>query len=130
MAAGLFAARSQMRDPKIHVASAGIAALVGHPPPAPIVELMASRGLDVSAHRGRQLTMELACQQDLILVMESAQQKFIEQKWTALRGRVRRLGLWRDEDLLDPYGLSEEFYADCLDHIETYVTDWEERLLS
>ena len=130
MAAALFAERARSRGRALRVDSAGLAALDGSAPPEPVVALMARRGLDVSEHTARQLTGELASDYDLVLVMEAAQQRFIEQNWMALKGRVRRLGEWRDEDVPDPYGLREEFYADCLAQIGSCVEDWEERLLS
>ena len=130
MAAALFAERARSRGRALRVDSAGLAALDGSAPPEPVVALMARRGLDVSEHTARQLTGELASDYDLVLVMEAAQQRFIEQNWMALKGRVRRLGEWRDEDVPDPYGLPEEFYAECLAQIGSCVEDWEERLLS
>ena len=130
MAAELFAACAHRHGAKLRVASAGIAALVGHPPPAQVIMLMARRGVDVSAHQARQLTGALASGYDLLLVMEAEQQRFIERSWMTLRGRVRRLGEWRGEDVPDPYGLPQEAYANCLALIEACVGDWEEWLLA
>lgn len=56
--------------PGVATASAGISALVGRPADGLAQELMAARGLDLSGHRARQLTPELATSFDLILVME------------------------------------------------------------
>lgn len=130
MAAALLVERAQIHGRSFEFASAGVSALVGQPPPEPIVALMAKRGIDVSKHRARQLTGNLASEYDLVLVMEAAQQRFIEQNWIALKGRVRRFGEWRDEDVPDPYGLPKEFYADCLARIEACAGDWERRLLT
>lgn len=91
---------------------------------------MADRGIDVSNHRARQLDAELASSQDLILVMEESHQSFIEQRWMQLTGRVRLLGGWRTEEIIDPFGRAENFYVECLDHIEACVDDWKTRLLS
>jgi low molecular weight protein-tyrosine phosphatase len=130
MAASLFAARAAKLRSTLRVASAGVAALVGRPPPEPVISLMAKQGLDVSGHKARQLTSELASSHELLLVMEAAQQRFVEQNWRSLRGRVRRLGEWRGEDVPDPYGLPDESYTRCLASIEGCVNDWEERLLA
>ncbi len=130
MASSLFAARARVRGRKVEVASAGVAACVGKPPPEPVISLMDTRGLDVSGHRARQLSIELASPCDLILVMEVAQQRFIENYWHDLKGRVRRLGEWRDEDVLDPFGQSDEAYATCLSRIEACLDDWQARLLT
>ena len=130
MAAALFAARARATGYPLHVASAGLTASVGQRPPAAVIELTGSRGLDLSEHQAQQLTGALAEQHDLVLVMDSAQQRFVQRSWRALKGRVCRLGAWRDEDVLDPYGAGGEEYAACFACIERCVTDWEERWLA
>src|SRR6185312_9566962 len=95
MAAALLAARARQQRHPLQVTSAGIAAAVGRPAPPPVLELMAQRGLDLSEHRAQQLTVELAQRYDLVLVMESAQQRWIERSWSELKGRVQRIGVWR-----------------------------------
>lgn len=128
MAAALFSQRAQAHEHGLKVDSAGIAALVGSAPPDPVLALMKARGLDVSGHRGQQLTWELGARYNLFLVMEREQQRYIERTWPLLKGRVHRLGEYRAADVFDPYGLPEKFYAQCLAQIEGYVGDWEERL--
>jgi protein-tyrosine phosphatase len=128
MAAALFAARAQAAGIPLRVASAGIAAFAGQSAPAPVVALMAKRGLDLSRHRARQLTGTLAAKHDLILVMDRRQQRFIDSHWSELKDRVYRLGAWRDADVVDPYGLSEKSYLDCLAVIDACVGDWGSRL--
>lgn len=130
MAEAVFRARVSDHGPDLHVSSAGVAALVGRPPPQTIVTLMADRGIDVSNHRARQFDADLGSRQDLILVMEESHQSFIEQKWMQLTGRVRLLGGWRKEEIVDPFGRDENVYAECLHHIEACVDDWKKRLLS
>ncbi|MGH6890081.1 MAG: low molecular weight phosphotyrosine protein phosphatase, partial [Rhizomicrobium sp.] len=107
--------------------SAGVAALVGMPPPEPALSVMAKRGVDISHHRAKQVTRDLAREFDLVLVMEAAQRRFIEQRWVSLRGRVYRLGEWRDEELHDPFNGPVETFARCLDRITDYLDDWEGR---
>lgn len=129
MAAALFATRARAHGYPLRVTSAGLATPVGQRPPPAVIALMDSRGLDLSRHQARQLTGALAEQHDLVLVMDSGQQRFVERSWRALKGRVCRLGAWRDEDILDPYGLTEYEYAACLSCIEQCVADWEQRWL-
>ncbi len=127
MAEALLAERGQQRN--LRVASAGTAALVGYAPPAPAIELMAERGLDISTHRAQQLTDALALKYDLLLVMEQAQQRWIESQWPVLRGRVYRLGGGGSEDVPDPYGHPREIFAECLRQINSGVEEWSKRLL-
>jgi protein-tyrosine phosphatase len=130
MAAALFAARARVTGYPLRVTSAGLTASVGQRPPAAIIELTGDRGLDLSGHQAQQLTGALAEQHDLVLVMDSAQQRFVERSWRALKGRVCRLGAWRDEDVVDPYGAAEDEYAACFSSIERCVNDWETRWLA
>lgn len=116
-------------DSQLHIDSAGVAAMVGHPPPDPVIALMKDRGIDVTRHRGKQLSGEFASGFDLVLVMEDFQRRVIEKNWSYLRGRVQRLGEWRDEDVHDPYRQSDEAYLRCLEMIETCLADWKEHLL-
>jgi len=55
MAQGLLSARLSERGQPVRVASAGLLG-GGRPPPAEVVSVMAGRGIDVTAHRSRQVT--------------------------------------------------------------------------
>ena len=130
MAAALFEASVREQNYPLRVASAGIAAFNGECAPPSVVALMKQKGLEVSRHKARQLTGSLARRYDLILVMDRGHQAFIETHWSDLKDRVRRLGAWRDEDVADPYGDTEELYVKCLASIESCVADWVPRLLT
>jgi len=88
---------------------------------------MGQRGFDLSTHLAQQLSRTLAEQHDLVLVMDSGQQRFMQRTWRSLKRRVCRLGAWRDENVPDPYGLTEDAYAASLACIEQCVADWEQR---
>lgn len=90
--------------------------------------VMAERGIDIGAHRGRQLDLALASQFDLLLVMERDQQSWIERQFPILRGRVMRLGHWTDEDIADPYRRSLAEFRTARDRIEHAVDEWMLRL--
>ena len=93
--------RTHPRSPTI--GSAGIAALVGKPADPMAVQLMQERGIDLTAHRARQLTPELIRGSDLILVMEQGHQRAVEDMLPAARGRVFTLGKWGGFEVPDPY---------------------------
>lgn len=128
MAAALLADAARRRGRPVEVASAGTAALEGYPPPVPAMDLMMQRGLDISDHFARQLTGPLARRYELILVMEQAQQRWIEGQWPILKGRVHRLGGGGAEDVTDPFGQSREVFEETLRQIETGVNLWSDRL--
>src|SRR3546814_3067238 len=60
-------------DKTVH--SAGLAALVGHPADSTAQDIAHQHGLDLSAHRAQQITQAMCRSADLILVMESEQQR-------------------------------------------------------
>ena len=117
-------------QPGITVESAGLGALVDWPAAKYAEELMAERGLDISAHRARQLTPDLIKQADLVLVMESAHKKAIEADDATARGKVARLGEWQDRDIDDPYRQPRAAFEAALVAIETGVASWAKRLKS
>lgn len=109
MAEGLLRAR-MARVGHGSVQSAGIAALVGRPAEPLAVEAVARRGVDISAHRARQLTPELLSDADVVFVMEDGQRQYLERLSFAARGRVRRLGRNGGFDVPDPFrGTAADF---------------------
>jgi protein-tyrosine phosphatase len=125
MAEVLLRARLHARKPDAVVESAGIAALVGKPADPIAVALMSERGLDLSAHRARQLTPELARRFELVLVMEAGHQRDVEATVPALRGRVHRLGRFGDFDVPDPYRQPRAAFERALALIERGLDDFE-----
>jgi protein-tyrosine phosphatase len=103
MAEAMLAARLRERGVTTRVESAGIHALVGHPADEIVIDLMREHGLDVSAHRGRQLTSALVKAFELVLVMESDQQGVVEARYPTARGRVHRIGRVGKFDVPDPF---------------------------
>ncbi|MFQ5549382.1 MAG: low molecular weight protein-tyrosine-phosphatase [Woeseia sp.] len=115
-------------DADITVSSAGIGALIGFPPAEHAVELMREDGLDISGHRARQLDKDLIAAADLILIMESAHKRAIDEIDSTARGKVQRLCEWRDQDIDDPYQQSREAFEEALKLIRQGVEDWLTRL--
>ena len=110
------------------VESAGLGALVDWPAAEYAEGLMAERGLDISAHRARQLTPELVRKADLILVMESGHKKAIEAEDATARGKVFRLGEWQGSEIADPFQKSKSTFVDVLGEIDAGIAAWVERL--
>ena len=111
--------------PGLVVASAGLAAPVGQPADPLAVELMAARGLDLSAHRARQVTAEQVAAAGLVLVMEAAQQTHLELLAPAARGRVQRLGAYGGFDVPDPYRQGRREFERALGLIEQGIAAFE-----
>lgn len=121
MAEALLASRLAKLGLRSRVESAGLAALVGHPADPLAQLLMRERGLDLSGHRARQLVPALVSAADLVLVMDSAQQRAVEAMLPAARGRVQRLGRWGGFDVPDPYRQERPAFEQALAMIERGV---------
>lgn len=104
MAEGLF---SQALPDK-QVFSAGIDALVGQPADPLSIQLMAERGIDISAHRARKLASWMVYEADVIVTMDRYQKHFFEVVYPDFKNKVCRLGEFDNYDIPDPYlqGLS------------------------
>ncbi len=128
MAAAVLGSRVAALGREGLVESAGLAALVGRPAEPHAVDLMRQRGLDIAAHRARQLTDAMLAGFDVVLVMEDAQRRVVEQVHPSARGRVHRLGRFGHFDIPDPYGGEREQYEKVLALIDRGVADYEESL--
>ncbi len=121
--------RHELREiDELTVESAGLGALVGEQASEHAVALMHERGIDISSHRGQQLTPELVSEAELILVMESRHKRVIESNEPTARGKVYRLGEWQDKDIPDPYRQPKAAFEAALADIDEGVADWVERL--
>ena len=130
MAEVLLVHRLQERGMPAVVESAGLGALVGRPAERHALDLMRERGLDLSRHRARQLRPELLRLCDLVLVMEAAQQRAVEAMWSAVRGRVHRLGKFGDFDVPDPFRQERSAFERSLAFIERGLADFEKAFWS
>src|SRR3546814_9877685 len=88
--------------------SAGLAALVGHPADSTAQDIAHQHGLDLSAHRAQQITQAMCRSADLILVMESEQQRELAKRYPLARGKIRCLGELPDGQRFDVADRSEE----------------------
>jgi protein-tyrosine phosphatase len=117
---------------RLSVSSAGLDALVGAPADPIAQRLMAERGLDISGHRGRQFTSELAMASDLILVMDHRQKAECGRLVPRSMGRTFLLGHWRpavEREIIDPFKTNETVFLSVLGQIDDSVNDWLPRLL-
>lgn len=114
--------------PHVNVTSAGVGALVGQPADPVARALMLERGLDISAHRARQLTSLMCQEADLILVMDDEQRLHINQRHPFTRGKLFRLGDAARVDIPDPYRLGRSAFEQALQLIDSGATSWAERI--
>ena len=93
------------RLPQHEIYSAGLCALDGAAADPIAVELMWQAGIDISAHRARNLSSWMMREADLVLTMDQAQLQFVAQRYPAATNKLVRLGESCDLDIPDPYRL-------------------------
>ena len=128
MAEALLKAHAQAAGKDARIDSAGIAAVIGAPADPMAVDLMARRGIDIGAPRGRQVTFDTLRGFDLILVMTQRQRTHLEQLAPVVRGRVFTLGHWGQFEVADPYGQPVEVFERALERNEQGVDAWKRYL--
>ena len=124
MAEGLFRERLGRR-PRFQVSSAGVAALRGEPADPVALQLLRERGIDIGAHRARQLTPALVSQVELVLVMEQGHERAVLDMVPQARGKVHRIGKFGNFDVPDPYRQGRPAFEQALRLIERGLDDYE-----
>ena len=114
--------------PAHRIWSAGLAAMVGWPADPSSLQIAQEQGLDLSRHRAQQVSSVMCQQADLILVMEHAHKKQLEQQFPLVRGKVFRLGQFGDFDIADPYRQPREAFDSAWGSIARGVADWAPRI--
>jgi len=112
----------------VEVLSAGVDALVNHPAEETTCAMMQARGIDLSAHRARQLTRERLRWAELVLVMEQHHRDAVLALDPTARGKTFLLGHWTNTEIPDPYRRGDEAHAEALRLIEAAVGPWVDKL--
>ena len=128
MAEAFFRKKLLEIKPEIKIASAGIKALVNRPAVLETQHVLKKIEIDVSNHRARQLTEEMALNADLILVMEKFHKKEIEIAFPFACGKVFLLGKWSGFEVPDPYEQSLAEFEECFELIQRAWVDWKNRI--
>jgi protein-tyrosine-phosphatase len=113
-----YLARDRLADDTVTFASAGTAALAGRPASEATVRVMREIGIDVSAHRSRDV-WELADTADFVYALTTAHYADLESRWPTVRIEVL------DPDgrsIADPCGLSMSSYRRARVEIEDAVS--------
>ena len=99
-------------DRRFLVRSAGVGAQPGTPAARGAVEAARAQRLDLTAHRARRLTAEMAREADVVIALDEV----VEEEIAILAGDVDVL-LWAVDD---PYGGSEADYPQAFVAVEAY----------
>jgi protein-tyrosine phosphatase len=113
----------------IAVSSAGLTALEGKPADSYAQDLVMRNGIDMSAHKGRQLTSSLIAHNNLILVMENRHLEDLCRQYPEARGKTFLLGKWLgDKEIPDPYRQSKEAFEHVFHLIHSACDAWQKYL--
>lgn len=124
MAEGLL---KKMLDKKgingVDVSSCGTSALPSFKVPGVVLDLMKEEGVDLTKHKARYLTKEIAEASSLILVMENAHKEYINLKFPESSKKVYLLKEFDKKngeslEISDPIGQAEEIYIKTKDEIK------------
>lgn len=118
----------QARYPNKKIDSAGISAVIDHPADPNAIKLMADNSIDITDHIAKQINEDMVLNSDLILTMTDNQTKWIVSNWPYCRGKTFRLGVWRDNDIADPYRCGESAFEKAYQDITESLADWQDRL--
>lgn len=130
MAEGFFSYQlSDHSSSAVTISSAGLAAVVNYPPEPKALAMMQKHGIDISKHRGRQLTNEIIRQSELILVMTKRHLSVLEKQFLFARGKSFLLGHWQNFEIQDPLGQTLLAFENVYQQIESAWRDWKTRVL-
>lgn len=110
--------------PQLNIYSAGIAALVGQSADPKAQYALQALDLNIQAHVAQKINHQLIQAADLILVMSTKQQQYLEQTWTFSKGKVFRLGHWQHCDIADPYQHDQATFEQTCHLIQSCIRDW------
>ena len=114
--------------PHLSVTSAGIAGLEGQPADSKAEYCMQQMGINLAPHIARRLNQVMLKDADLILVMSEKQQKHIEQIWPFSKGKIFRLGHWKNINIADPYQKDQAVFDHTCQLIQQCVLDWKKHI--
>jgi protein-tyrosine phosphatase len=118
LAHALQAEKEPLRSIQVH--SAGVSAFAGDPASTNACRALKPVKLDISSHRSRPLSDQLADQSDLILTMTSGHIEAIRMQHPGLKAPVYRFREWipsGSKEVPDPFGGPLDLYVETRDHL-------------
>ena len=114
-----------LQSKQVKISSAGLTALVSKGAEATATSIALTKNIDMSDHKGRQLSSALIAENDLILVMEERHLTDLLGQYPQARGKTFLLGKWIDNtEIPDPYRQSHEAFDHVYQLIDRACTAW------
>ncbi len=110
-------------DSQVSVSSAGVYGLDGSAASQPSVDVLAERGINISAHRAHTVGRKELAEADLILVMEEAQRRTLFYNYPEQLPKIFLLSEMSGghSDIKDPYRRPKEEYERCADELTRLI---------
>ena len=113
-------AEDALRRYGIDIFSAGIAAGNNHRASLEAVDVLRSRGIDISQHLSRRITAEMLAESDHVYAMTRSQLTVLKEAKPDLTGRME-LVTRNGRDIADPFGGVPADYQECADQITVAI---------
>ncbi len=128
MAAALFNAKARHNDEEQHIIarSAGIGAAPLQPATEQAVARMAARGIDLSAHRARDVSREELAPADAIITMTRSHREALIAQYPQSKNKIHLMSELKnlEYDIADPYALGQSAdYEACASELEDLIGD-------
>ncbi|PLP99940.1 low molecular weight protein-tyrosine-phosphatase [Cupriavidus pauculus] len=114
--------------PERSVRSAGLEAVAGAPADAHAIAVSSAAGIDISAHRSRQLDAEHFAWADLVLVMNDRQRRATKWLCPPASGKIFHIDDRSGRDVPDPFGAPYAEFERVFDLIRDSVQNWVPRI--
>jgi protein-tyrosine phosphatase len=125
--------REELID-KVEVCSAGISTVDGMRASENAVEVMKSKGIDITGHRSKLLTKEMIKEVDLILVMTENHKRVICSLSPEYSGKIFKIkeyaGVLENSDITDPFGMPKRTYEYTANELYELIEKIVEKLRS
>jgi protein-tyrosine-phosphatase len=84
---------------------------------------MSRRGVDLSSHRGREITQELIAQADVVIVMTRHHREALGAEFPSERSKIHLMSELQDKcfDISDPYGGTLSEYETCAQQLDELI---------
>jgi protein-tyrosine-phosphatase len=130
MAVGLLQAHTRQEGEKWRIESAGIWLLGNYPAAKNTLSVLASRGIDLSAHRSHLVSEELIREFNLVLTMERGHKEALKVAFPPCAGRIYMLSEMVGEsgDIADPIGRSLDDFEQTALELEQIIVQGSDRI--
>ncbi len=128
VAEGILKKMSEQYQLGLSVSSAGVHAMVDDPAQPHSIEVARARGVDITAHRARQLSAEILLEHEIVLVTDETVRKIAMQQYPFSTGKIKKIGDFRQQEIVDPYRKPKENFEAMYVDIENCLQDWLQKI--